>query len=161
MTLADMYSNDPAVWNAPDDMKAIERVDEYLKTKEYQQAEPFKEAIEAIRILSKHHDLHVVTGRADFLSKATEDMLTQYFPDIFQSVECTNFFTKSSRSKAQVCEELGADLLIDDHIHHAEVVAKCGIDVLLFGTYPWNAGEVSLPNIKRVASWREVVELLA
>lgn len=160
ITLADFYSHDLKVWNAPDETTAIRRIDKYLETKEFQQAKPFKEAIQAIRLLSKYHDLHIVTGRSDFLAEATNDMLEQYFPDIFQSVEFTDFFGKSPRSKAEVCRELNADLLIDDHRHHAEVVAKCGIEVFLFGSYPWNEGELVLPNIRRVQGWGETIELL-
>ena len=160
LALADIYSTNLELWGVGDKAVAVQRVEAYMKTKEYQQAQPFQEAIEAIRILSRYHELHVVTGRADFLAQATTDMLSEYFPDIFQGIEFTNFFGKAYRSKSQVCQELGADLLIDDHMHHAEVVAQCGMDVLLFGRYPWNEGDIALPNIRRVKNWNEVLERL-
>jgi uncharacterized HAD superfamily protein len=160
LTLADMYSDDRRQWNAPDDETAIRRVDEYLKTNEYQQAAPFKEAIHAIKLLGKYHDLHVVTARSDFLSESTIGTLTQHFPNVFQSVEFTNFYGENPRSKSEVCQQLHADLLIDDHIHHAELAAKCGIDVFLFGSYPWNQGVITSPNIQRVKDWDEVLERL-
>ncbi len=55
-------------------------------------------------------------------------MLDQYFPGVFQSIECTGFFDGKARSKADVCKQLGADLLIDDHLHHAKAGAQIGID---------------------------------
>src|SRR6266550_1103303 len=131
--LKDFYSNDLKVWAVDDDKTAVQRVEKFLATDEYQQLEPFREAIEVTQQLSKHHELHIVTGRPDFLALATKAMLARYFPDIFHSVEFTNFFGQKSRPKAQVCLDLGVDVLTDDHLHHAETVAACGIKVLLFG----------------------------
>lgn len=87
-------------------------------------------------------------------------MLDRYFPNIFQSIEFTGFFGNKARSKADVCKELKADILIDDHIHHAEQVAKAGIKVLVFGNYPWNQAEKLLENMQRVKDWHEVEEVL-
>jgi len=160
LQLKDFYSNDLSLWGAPDAATAIQRVEAYTKTDEYQQTKPFTEAIEIIRSLHAHHDLHIVTGRADFLQMATTDMLATYFPDIFKTVEFTNFFGTKSRPKADVCRELGVDFLIDDHLHHATTVAACGTKVLLFGDYPWNQARELPANIQRVANWQAVAELL-
>ncbi|HJQ09334.1 MAG TPA: hypothetical protein VJ836_07690 [Candidatus Saccharimonadales bacterium] len=160
IALKDFYSNDLAVWDTPDNATAIQRVEAYIATDEYQRAEPFLEAVRVTRALSQYHELHMVTGRPSFLLKATENMLAQHFPDIFQSIEFTHFFGIKSRSKAEVCRELGIDLLIDDHLHHALVVGACGIDVLLFGNYPWNQS-ASLPaNVRRVPDWERLAQLL-
>lgn len=154
------YSSDLSAWAADDKETAMRRVDEFLRTPEYQQLAPLQEAIEVIRELKAHHELHIVTGRSDFLAQATEDMLQQYFPDIFKSVEYTNFFGDKPRSKADVCTTLGADLLIDDHLHHATVVAACGTEVYLFGDYPWNQADQLPENVRRVAGWQEIGTLL-
>src|SRR5882762_3102397 len=127
LTLDNYYSYDLKIWGVSDDAIAIKRIDNYLMTAEYQGAKPFREAIDTIHALSKYYDLHMVTGRADFLAESTLAMLARYFPDIFKSTQFTNFFGKQPRTKAAVCQELDADLPIDDHLHHAEGVAKCGI----------------------------------
>lgn len=160
LELKDFYSKDLALWAADDEQTAIGRVDAFLMTSEYQHMPPFQEAIDIIHQISKHHELHVVTGRSDFLTQATEDMLNKYFPGIFRSVEYTNFFSKTPRSKADVTRQLGADLLIDDHLHHAEVVAATGVDVYLFGEYPWNQTDQLPPRITRVRDWTTVAERL-
>jgi len=160
LQLKNLYSQDVTLWGADDEQTAIDRVDEFLHTDEYQQLAPFQEAIDVINKLGQHHELHMVTGRGDFLAKATEDMLNEYFPGIFQSVEYTNFFGKESRSKADVCTNLGADLLIDDHLHHATIVAECGTEVYLFGNYPWNQTDKLPPHVTRVADWQAVGERL-
>jgi 5'(3')-deoxyribonucleotidase len=159
--LKDFYSNDLRVWDTKDNTAAKDRVDLYLESDEYQNTKPFVEAIEAIRKLGEHHELHLVTGRADFLSVATEKMLSEHFPGLFASLEFTNFFGKNPRSKADVCAQLHADYLIEDHLHHAKVVAECGTKVLLFGEYPWNQTDEPLhPNIQRAHDWAEVVRVL-
>ncbi len=158
--LKNLYSYDLKVWGVDDDATAVARVDEYLMSDEYQSALPFVEAIDALRTLSKQHDLHIITGRRDFLATATEKMLDQYFPDLFQSVQYTNFFSDKPRSKSEVCQALQVDLLIDDHLHHAKVVADCGIRVLLFGDYPWNTSSDLPALIERVKDWPAVVKLL-
>lgn len=158
--LKDFYSNNDAVWGVTDDI-ATARVNAYLNTPEYHGVAPFQEAVSALTRLSTRYELHVVTGRHSALSDATHTMLEQYFPGLFSSVEFTSFFTKNSRSKADVCEQLGASYLIDDHLHHAEVVAARGIPVLLFGLYPWNQTDNPLPpSIRRVVDWEEVCKIL-
>ena len=157
--LSAFYGLDDSVWGT-DDATAIKRVQEFHMTPEFQQMPPFKEAIEVIAQLADKYELHVVTGRHDFLAQATSAMLQEYFPDIFQSVEFTNYFSDSSTSKASICTAMGARYLIDDHLHHANVVAQAGIDVLLFGDYPWNQAEVLAPNITRVKDWHAAQSML-
>jgi uncharacterized HAD superfamily protein len=159
VSLNDYYIMSNPNWNVDLD-EGISRINRYMESEEYQRATPFVEAIEIIRKLSRSHELHVITGRADFLIKGTEHMLAEHFPDIFASIEFTNFYGETPRQKSEVCRELGIDLLIDDHVHHARTVAECGIDVLLFGNYPWNQAKDLPKNIRRVQGWQEVAEIL-
>ena len=158
--LKDFYSRDLSIWGVPDIATAIERVEAYTRTEECQHTKPFEDAIKSIHELAKYHELHLVTGRPDFLTEATKNMLTQHFPGIFTSLEFTNFFGQKARSKADVCMQLSADYLIEDHLHHASVVAECGTKVLLFGDYPWNQSKQLPDNIQRVHDWPEVVRVL-
>jgi uncharacterized HAD superfamily protein len=158
--LKDFYYDDPRSWGSSDTSTVNQRVGDYLMSEEYQATLPFTEAIDALRLLSEQHELHIVTGRTDYLADVTKNMLNKYLPGIFRSVEFTNFFGQNRRSKAEVCQALDADLLIDDHLHHAQVVADCGIDVLLFGDYPWNQAKQLPANIRRVSGWHEITELL-
>lgn len=161
LVLKDLYSNDPTVWDTPDNETAVQRVESHLMSEEYQHVEPFVAAIEVVGQLREQYDLHIITGRPDFLADATKTLLDQYFPDIFSSVEFTNFFDGlKSRPKSEVCQALGASFLIDDHLHHALGVAECGIDVLLFGDYPWNQADHLPNNVRRVRDWHEVAKVL-
>lgn len=158
--LQDMYSNDPQRWGVVSDAEAIARVEAYLATDEYRNAPPFREAIEATRQLSKKYELHLVTGRSNLLETATKDLLRMYFPDVFRSIVFTNLYAIGKRTKAEVCQELGVDLLIEDHLGHALPVAECGVDVLLFGDYPWNQAKKLPSNVHRVKNWEEVLHIL-
>ncbi len=160
LELKDMYSKDLKVWDVPDAATAIARVEGYLETEEYRTQPPLREAIEVTKRLAQRYNLHIVTGRTEFLAVATQAMLDQYFPNVFQSIEYTGFFGSKARSKADVCKELGANLLIDDHLHHAEAVAGVGIDVLLFGEYPWNQSDELPERMQRVRSWKDVEKIL-
>lgn len=160
LTIGETYSNDPARWGVNDRQTATDRVDAFMQSEEYLNVPPFKEAIAAIKQLSKHYSLHVVTGRPELLEGYTHEFLGTYFPGLFQSVTFTGLFTAKPRSKADVCKEIDADLLIDDHIAHATVVAKAGIDVLLFGDYPWSKVEQLPDNVQRVKGWGEITTLL-
>jgi 5'(3')-deoxyribonucleotidase len=160
ITLPQLYSKDPAVWKVDDYADAVKRVQAYLNTPEYLNLPPFKEAIDVLAKLSKRYEIHVVTARHDALAEATKRVLAEHFPDVFRSIEFTNHFGATARTKAQVCQEIGADLLIDDHLTHAEAVAQCGINVLLFGDYPWNQAETLHENVERVRDWDEVAQRL-
>jgi 5'(3')-deoxyribonucleotidase len=160
IALENFYSNDLKVWGVDNDSEAIARVEEYLKTQAYQQLSPFEEAVTALQRLRAVYELHVVTARADFLSESTRDMLVQYFPDVFSTVEFTNHYSGRARTKAQVCSDLGADILIEDSLHHALAVAECGVQVMLFGDYPWNRSGALPDNIVRVRDWPEIVKRL-
>jgi len=158
LTLDDMYSDDPKAWGVTDDAQAIERVEGYLVTDEFQSIPPLREAIASIHRLSRRHELHVITGRSLAIEVATTDMLRAYFPDIFRSIVFTSMYSHDKRDKADVCQELGANLLIEDHLGHALPVARSGTNVLLFGDYPWNRAEELPSNIRRVKNWAAVEE---
>lgn len=160
LTLQDYYTRDLDRWDVKDDKTGIARVEAIAKTPEHLQLPPFQESITAIKKLAQHYELHVVTGRPNFLAAATQAILDQHFPGLFKSVEFTHFFSEKARSKVDVCQALGADILIDDFLHHAESVARCGIQVLLFGDYPWNQTETLPQNIERVKDWSAVVTRL-
>lgn len=161
LELKDMYGTDPAAWGVETDQEAIARSEAYLRTDAFKQMAPSEATIASIKRLAEYHELHMVTGRSDFLESATITMVELYFPGLFASIEHTGMYGKKPRSKADVCAIIGADLLIDDHLIHAEQVAERGIHVLLFGNYPWNQTTKALPKyIRRVQDWKEVEKIL-
>jgi uncharacterized HAD superfamily protein len=159
VALNDFYSDDDAIWGA--NLKtAVKRVEAYHASDEFVNAPLLDGATQTLRKLHKHYGLHIVTGRDNHLRDATMKILDRDFSGIFDSVIFTGFFSDKPRTKAKVCQQLGIDIFIDDHLHHATTVAATGIEVLLFGNYPWNQSEDLPPNIRRVQDWNEVSSIL-
>jgi 5'(3')-deoxyribonucleotidase len=162
ITLADAYSDDLNVWGVKSDDEAIHRVFQLWRDNGYEDLLPVHQAVEVLNELKQRHELHLITGRADFLQEGTRRWIEKNLPNIFASMEFTNYIvptieTHISRSKLEVCKAIGADVLIDDHFHHAQQVAAGDVTVLLFGDYPWNRVEGSLPTgIVRVKDWQAV-----
>ncbi|KAH8835961.1 hypothetical protein DL96DRAFT_1455552 [Flagelloscypha sp. PMI_526] len=106
-----------------------------------------REGIQTLRDMNFRLD--VVTARTESFAEESWKWLDKHFPNMFNSIICTGQFKDAHKdggvgaatklSKAQVCKDLGAVLLIDDS---AENATQCGKDgsfkVLLFGDYPWN-----------------------
>ena len=156
-SIDNFYSRDPSVWSAPDIETAVDRVNDFLNTDEYFESAPVQETIHALRRLKEYHKLYIVTGRPDFTELATRKWLEEHLPDLFENVVFSNYFdSKIARNKGSLCKELGATVLIDDHIDHCKSALECGVRPLLFGSYPWN-NAVDLPvGIQRVMHWADV-----
>ncbi len=158
------YSTDyERTWQTPDKDTAVRRVNAYLETDEYFNLLPVEEAIQVIRQLKEAYELHIITGRPDFVEEATRQWLERYFPDIFKTVIFSNYYDLSGekgRPKGNICVELGAKLLIDDHLVHALNASASGIDVFLFGNFPWNQADQLPSNIRSVKDWLEIGKLL-
>jgi uncharacterized HAD superfamily protein len=62
------------------------------------------------------------------------------------------------RPKSEVCRELGVSYLIDDNLTAVKQTSAFGIEVLLFGDYPWNQIDELPRGVTRVKNWQEVLE---
>lgn len=164
LTLEDMYQ--PATldrWGTDEDDVAIERVNEFLRSEEHARLAPDPEAIKGIHSLAERHELHLITGRADFLKEATAQLLDTYFKGCFRSIEHTNYIVASTstavrRSKGDVCASINATVLIDDHLVHAEDALRTLERVIVFGDYPWNRRDTLLDGMVRCSDWLSVVK---
>ena len=167
LTLEDMYR--PATlerWGTDDDDIAIERVNEFLRSEEHARLVPDPEAIAAVRTLSGDHELHLITGRADFLKEATAQLLDVYFNGCFTSIEHTNYIVPSTsaavrRSKGDVCANINATVLIDDHLVHGKDALRALDRVIVFGDYPWNRQDKLSEGMIRCGDWTAVVRELS
>ncbi len=150
------------IWGTDDDQVAIDRVAEHTLSDDFANTLPMPEAVEAIHRLARDHELHLVTGRPSTIEHATKRLLDRHFSGCFTTVQHTNYYTYSwdkakKRSKAEVCQEVGADLFIDDYIGHIRDVSQAGVcDVILFGNYGWSKLNDSEQSITRCLNWRAV-----
>jgi 5'(3')-deoxyribonucleotidase len=168
VTLDHMYQ--PATldgWGTTDEDVAIERMNEIHRSEAHATILPYQEAIKAIQQLAKVHELHLVTGRASFLESVTQRMLDTHFPECFQSIEHTNYIVTTDsqafrRSKGEVCQIIGAHILIDDHIQHGHSVLEANVEkVVVFGDYPWNRDAELSDRMVRCLDWSATLKEVA
>lgn len=156
----DFYARDSEIWGVGDYSEAIKRVDDILFRPGFMGSiQPFDDAKEVIeRLRQKGVEWHIVTGRSDKIEQITIDMANQYFPGLFKSIEHTNYFDSNRiRSKGEVCQQINADVLIDDHVDHLEnALSGFGLKhAIIYGDYGWNRNAQVL-NTKRCRNWLEV-----
>lgn len=116
---------------------------------------PYNGAIEAIQKLKQNFILEVITARRPSMQAITEKWLNKHFPEVFKGV---HFPRKRSEqtTKVEICKEIGAKYLIDDHPSNFEGMTEAGITVLLFGEYVWNKSDKLPKNVTRVKDWQAV-----
>lgn len=160
--LSALYADDDP-WGAATAEEAMRRVDELLRAGILDDVEPFPDAIEYInRMRSEGAEQHLVTGRQSFMEPVTERLLLRFFPGCFQSIEHTNMYASGEtaylkRSKGEVCANIGAHALVDDHVEHGRDVLRAGVErVMIFGHYPWNMHEVRGKGMVHCSSWSDV-----
>jgi uncharacterized HAD superfamily protein len=113
----------------------------------------------ALNRLKKKYRICIITYRSQPLYKTTHAWLNEHFPGVFDQVNMIGGKVFGDhKSKAEVCKEIGASWLIEDQLKPALDAAESGIDVLLFGNYPWNHIDTLPKNMTRVSNWQEVLE---
>lgn len=118
-----------------------------------------EEADTALRKLSKDYALVVVTARRQALLKTTKDWLDSYLPGVFKDTHFVPIWVPNNKvTKADICQQIGADYLIDDLPRHCNLAAKAGIATILFGNYSWNRNEKVADGVVRAKDWPEVIE---
>jgi beta-phosphoglucomutase-like phosphatase (HAD superfamily) len=158
------------VWNVSPD-SANEIVHAFFASPHFADGvPPIPGAAPALARMGRYAKLAVVTSRQHVIRDATLDWLDAHFPDVFAAggVHFGNHWALSgtSRTKAEMCAELGASILIDDNPRYAVECAAAGVDVLLYdweGGYPWaklGEGEGG-DRITVVRDWREVEAAVA
>lgn len=142
-----------------DSEEVLGRIQKFVLSDEFRAVEPLKGAVECIRKLEQRFELFIVTSRQDFYYDVTHAWLASHFPGVFKRIEFTNYaaWQKKGLLKSEICKDLGAKYIIDDHMHHASDCAAAGLEVILFGEYPWNQGKVP-DGATRCKDWSEVLE---
>ena len=98
------------------------KMDEFFESKYFDEdIEPVPHAFSALQMLksetSPSIELHIVTARQFKVQVQTRAWIARHFPDIFQDIHFGNHYTNDgkSRSKSEMCQAIGARLLVDDN----------------------------------------------
>ncbi|MCD6398532.1 MAG: hypothetical protein J7L08_01290 [Candidatus Aenigmarchaeota archaeon] len=139
--------------------EAIRKVLEFYKSKYYNTIKPVEGALEGIKKLREKNELVVITYRPTEFKEITEEWLKRYFHGCFSKIYFTNFYSVNGtiKKKYETCLEIGVDLMIDDLLKCSLDCASRNISVLLFNQ-PWNQCKELPALVKRVYSWKEIIE---
>ena len=142
-------------WRVPDGTLLIQRFNEIQSTEAYARLVPMPEALRVVKQLARDHELHLVTARDGSIEAITEAMLDEYLPGCFTSMEHVG----RDRSKGEVCQQLKADILIDDSIRNLLSALEYGLPAggaLHFGEYAWNRVEPLPEGVVTCFDWEAV-----
>ena len=146
------------IWDT-DTEETLRRYEEFVEHKLQYNLPPLKGALDVLKWLKKSYELVIVTSRDKRSIKMTHEALEEHYPELFSGVHFVPLWgTNTKATKAQICNEIGADYLIDDSYEHCKVAAESGITSLLFGVYGWNQSQPLVTGMQRVAHWQEVRE---
>ncbi len=133
----------------------------FYKTDLFEKLKPISGAVSHVKKLSKTHDLFIITARQEIVTVETKAWLDKHFGDLFKDIIIVNHLARSgmSRSKGDVCDELGVDVMIEDSFPYAVDCARNNRWVVLFNK-PWNVKEDVPESVVRVDSWDECVKFI-
>lgn len=115
----------------------------------------------AINILREAYDVVLITSREAELAELTKQWLSKHFdnpPQVFFAAGHKK--TGLQKTKGEICEELGVDLMIDDHPGHCNNVLEHGVQAILFGEYGWHLKEPINDRVIRCRDWPAVLEYI-
>lgn len=138
----------------------LKKIQEYLKTEDYTLGQPISGSIDAIKKLREKFRLILVTSRDHFFRGPTEAYLEGHFKGLYDELYYTHKAEEPGLvvPKYEICKEIGAFALVDDHLPNVISCPEHGVKGILFGDYPWNQ-MTKLPNgVTRVKNWQEVLE---
>lgn len=140
--------------------EAQRRMREYILTLNPAEIEPIDGAKETLITLKEKYNLVVVSARDNVLKEATSFWLEYHLNGLFNEILfCSNMALKKKMTKAEACRMADAKWMIEDGFEYAQVCAEMGMNVLLFGDYPWNRHCENLSErINRVRNWQEVLD---
>lgn len=149
-------------WGGTKD-EAAERVPHFFHEVNMQHVEPIEGAVSALSSLKESCSLSIVSARHPSTEGATMDWLATYFSDSFDEVIVgigNPISDGMILSKAEVCVDIGASVLIEDQLIHALGAADAGCPVVLFGDRPWNQASELPSNVRRAEDWPQVQHIL-
>jgi uncharacterized HAD superfamily protein len=134
-------------------------VEAYYKSDHFKNITPIAGALDAVEKLSRDNVLFIITSRRNNVSSITKDQVSRFFPDKFQQIYCTGQYDPDDKpiTKAEICDSLNIDILIEDSADNANSCVKNGRRIYMFNR-PWNINRIILPEVKRVDSWTEVLD---
>lgn len=112
----------------------------------------------ALTELSRRFKIVLITSRDARWEQATKNWLKQHFADAIVEVYFAKSprYTTGTKTKGELCRDLGASWLVDDNPEHCLSAIEHGIDAVLFGNYGWHYKAPD--HLVRCKDWPAVVD---
>lgn len=133
-------------------------VKEFYTTDEHASMKPLPGSKFVLEKLAGNNDIVAVTGRQRYSRRYTEQLLENLYGNCIDEIYYCDHYTENAKSKAVMCETLGAGILIDDDQKICMECLHLGIPVYNFignPTYPWC--EESTVSVR---DWEEIYNRL-
>lgn len=142
--------------------EASAKVVEFFQSGRATMSEALPGSEEALQELSELFEFAILTSRPSAYERETLEWANGRFPGRFREIRFANYWDTSRPrlTKIEVCKDLGAVALVDDHGDYVLEAARSGLPAVLFGFYPWNRQLETHTLIRRAADWSEVPRAL-
>ena len=118
---------------------------------------PIEGSVRAVQRLTQEHDIYVITARPSYLEDKIRNRIESNYGACFKDIILTDqvFEKDNARKKSEICNDVGAKLMIDDSVNHAYDCVSEDIDVFLMDM-PWNQNYKADDKIIKVYSWDDI-----
>ena len=138
------------------------RCNQFHESEDADNLMPIAGSIEGISKLGEKHKLVAITSRSNTVKESTLAWLRKHFGNALDEIYFSSeFYSNGNKSKAQICKEIGVEIMVDDNLDFALDCIEENIPVILFdleGKYWWNSTDKEYDKLHRVKSWGEVIE---
>jgi uncharacterized protein len=103
-------------------------------------------------------ELFIVTSRPLYSQDVTKKQISMHFENQFNKIfHSTHIFGSNGnkKTKKEICDEIGADVVIEDSADNANSLASDGVKIFLFNK-PWNINQKTDARIIRVDHWSDI-----
>ncbi len=130
----------------------------------FQQSEHFEKidlidgVKEVLEVLYEKHTLYFITSRPQEFKEDTKRFFAKYFPNQnFEIIHSEDM--QGGKTKSEICEELGIEIMVEDNADYALNCAEKGIKVFLIDK-PWNKKHSEHENIIKIKELNEFLKHL-
>lgn len=148
------------VWGCTKE-ESFRRVHLFYDSPEFANLAPFPEGPRILkRLQACTRRQFSATSRSAHVRDITSRQVALNYDGLLDSVYHSQQYTlvhhgNERVTKGTICKDQGADLFVDDALHHAEEIASRGVPVLLLSR-PWNRGKSVPSGVTRVSCLEDV-----
>jgi 5'(3')-deoxyribonucleotidase len=129
---------------------------------DYIHLSPVDGAKSALEQLNKDFNIVLVTARNEAFKLGTVKWLTARLPQLFNHVMFAgnHHDGRGYRQKGEICYELGASLLIDDHPMNIASAMRYGVGGIVFSDKEWSVLDGLPDSAVHCSDWPAVLEYI-